>query len=243
MKTVLLVPARSGSDRLPFKHLYPLTEAGHNALDILYARLRNLGLPMRLVVGANDRLYESIGRCIGWEVLRTSWVKEGDLLSTLKEGIGGFERAIVVYGDSPLVDAKVVGLLPEAPFAYVNGPPGLRPFSFTLKFIEDWIRELLKEQPMPFTGIRFPKPWATVKIAYPHDERERYCLDTIADVTYLRHLLRNGMSLPTADLIRPVREEMDKDGTESIGGYTDDGEGEFNRLAGICDPPGADPRG
>jgi len=207
MKTVLLVPARAGSDRLPHKHLYPLTEQGENALSILYDRLRPTGLPMRLVVGAGDRLYESIGRCIGWEVLRTGWVKEGDLLSTLKEGVAGFDRAVVVYGDSPLVDASLINLLPDAPFAHLIAPPGLRPFSFTARFLDEWIRELLKEQPMPFTSIRFPKSWATVGVRWDLgiSGDERYSLDTISDVTWLRHLFRFDSTTKAATMVWDAR--------------------------------------
>jgi len=182
---------------------------------------------MRLVVGAGDRLYESVGRCIGWEVLRTSWVKEGDLLGSLKEGVQGFDRAVVVYGDSPLIDSSLINLLPDAPFAHLIAPPGLRPFSFTARFLDEWIRELLKEQPMPFTSLRFPKDWAKVGVrwALGVEEEERYTLDTISDVTWLRHLLAPGLNASVEELVRYARKSRGGEGEkpELERGDSDDG--------------------
>lgn len=156
----VLVPARQASRRLPLKHLYPLW-GKMNALDMVMERVWLREIPTRLFVGSGDFLYEELGKTLGYDdVIRTNSVADGDLLHTLWEGSIGFERTVVVYGDSPLINAELVRDLidwtGDKEFGWVDGIPGLRPFMFTRDFLMEWLGKWNREKAAPFSLHRWP---------------------------------------------------------------------------------------
>ena len=205
MKTVILIPARQTSTRLPLKHLYPLSP-GMNTFDLLEERLGWLNLPTRLFVGQEDRLYEEIGKPLFDDVIRTNAVKDGDLMGTLWEGSEGFERVILVYGDSPLVDSNLVNRLLEwtgtSPFGWADGVKGLRPMVFTRGFLRDWIAQVYAERTTPFGMLRWPFTFKPLRLK----GQDNWALDTLADVAAIRELVSaKGISVPYEEVLKAER--------------------------------------
>lgn len=193
MKTVIIVPARQGSSRLPLKHLYPLVDS-RNALELLRERLNaypGVPGPIHLAVGQGDSLYEDLGVRYGYsDVFRSGFVKDGDLLTTLWEASTGFDRGICVYGDSPLINSQLVRDLLEhtglkGDFGWVEGVPGLRPFVFHREFLREWRGRVLRESQAPFSLLRWPFSRPPLKLK----GKSEWTIDTLADLAHLREFL------------------------------------------------------
>lgn len=198
MKTAIVIPARELSKRLALKHLYPLF-SGLNTLELLEYRIGHLkGATRILAVGQRDTLYEAIGKQLGYEVFRTGAVQDGDLLGTFWEVSQGFDRVVVVYGDSPLVDAELVNRLLEhtgsKEFGWVEGVRGLRPFTFTRDFLVRWRGRIFDETKAPFSLARWPGAYHEPLRLLPAppfgcDVGEGWALDTRDDLRRIREFL------------------------------------------------------
>lgn len=113
MDTVVVIPARFASERLPGKPL--LSETGKPLIQHVYEQVRKARLPDEVVVATDDRrIYEAVRR-FGGKVVMTSR-EHASGTDRVAEAVKGLPHALVinVQGDEPEIDPALIDRLARA---------------------------------------------------------------------------------------------------------------------------------
>ncbi len=123
MKTIVCIPARYASTRLPGKVL--AHDTGKFLIQHTWEQARKAKLPQRVVIAADDVKIVEAARTFGAECVLTS-PKHNSGTDRIAEAVGGTDAEIVVnvQGDEPQIDPEHIDYLarllhdnPEAPMA------------------------------------------------------------------------------------------------------------------------------
>lgn len=212
MSTICVVQARTGSTRLPGKVLADL--GGRPMLAFMLERLRPLKVDKLVVatssLSADDGVAE-VAAAAGAAVVRGS---EDDVLSRFVVALRTFPADVIVRltADCPLIDPQVVAdamrLLIDSGADYASNtlsrtfPDGLDVEVMKARALRDADAEavdpLEREHVTPFIYWR-PQRYRLASLTTPESlGAERWTVDTLADLTWVRGIAQALSSAPNA---------------------------------------------
>jgi len=218
MKTAIVIPARSTSNRLPRKHLMEITP-GMTLIQVLLERMKMITPEVDIILATplEDIAYQEVARDEG-----VKWFggPQYRVLERVVKATRGYETIVLVNGDSPLmcprlIDRMIKTFEHDGLEVLVNrGPSGFRAKVIQGRFLGKWLEwvdramEHILQPGISQKRDSFCMSHSTIK----------FSIDTMEDLQYIRWLMKE------VDLDAPLRTIVKT--AIALGSYTNNGTGD-----------------